>query len=71
MDSPFQFSRLQDGQKLRTSELTEVMGIEYPQRERWLFVSPHDDDVVRGGSMWLLAATRSGILVDILVVTDG
>jgi LmbE family N-acetylglucosaminyl deacetylase len=39
--------------------------------ERWLFVSPHDDDVVVGGGLWMMAAVEAAVDVHLLVVTDG
>ncbi|MFP4374904.1 MAG: PIG-L deacetylase family protein [Spirochaetaceae bacterium] len=40
-------------------------------RERWLFLTPHDDDVVLGAGMLLEEATRTGIRTTVCVVTDG
>lgn len=39
--------------------------------ERWLFVSPHDDDVIIGGAMLIQWALMNGVSVDVLIVTDG
>jgi LmbE family N-acetylglucosaminyl deacetylase len=70
--SPFQFTRLEDGKKLRTTELRELMrGAEDLSKETWLFVSPHDDDLAIGAGLWLQAAVRAGVRVEVLVVTDG
>jgi LmbE family N-acetylglucosaminyl deacetylase len=40
-------------------------------RETWLFVSPHDDDLVIGAGLWMQAAIDAGVDVQVLVVTDG
>jgi LmbE family N-acetylglucosaminyl deacetylase len=40
-------------------------------RECFLFVSPHDDDAVIGGSLMIQAALRENVPVHIAVVTDG
>ena len=69
-DNPFQFTRLQDGSKQRLATLRETLGVPV-QRETWLFVSPHDDDLVIGAGLWIQAAVREGIDVRVLVVTDG
>jgi len=41
------------------------------QRETWLFVSPHDDDLVIGAGLWMQVAVAAGVDVQVLVVTDG
>jgi len=40
-------------------------------QEKWLFVSPHDDDACIGAGLWIQAAIGSRVRVDLLVVTDG
>ena len=40
-------------------------------RECFLFVSPHDDDVIIGGGLMILAALREDVQVHVAVVTDG
>ncbi|MHC4962282.1 MAG: PIG-L deacetylase family protein [Planctomycetota bacterium] len=40
-------------------------------RERFLFVSPHDDDVALGAGLFVQLAQRENIPVYILIVTDG
>ena len=40
-------------------------------RERWLFIAPHDDDVVLGGGMLLAQAAGAGVHTTVCVVTDG
>lgn len=66
----FQFTRLQDGQKLRTDRLADVVGGD-PAGENWLFVSPHDDDLAIGAGLLMQAAQAAGVHVWVLVVTDG
>ncbi|MFO8063087.1 MAG: PIG-L deacetylase family protein [Spirochaetota bacterium] len=39
--------------------------------ERWLFVSPHDDDVILGAGLLLLQAVRERLSTTVCVVTDG
>ena len=68
---PFQFTRLQEGQTLRTPLLMEALRAKDPGKETWLFVSPHDDDLAVGAGLWLQAAVRAGVNVQVLVVTDG
>jgi LmbE family N-acetylglucosaminyl deacetylase len=71
MSSPFQFTRLQDGKKQRTDSLQQAIGMAANSKETWLFVSPHDDDLVIGAGLWMQAALAAGIDVQVLVVTDG
>ncbi len=39
--------------------------------ERWLFVSPHDDDIVLGAGLTFISAVESGISVYAAVTTTG
>src|SRR5436305_738149 len=70
-NAPFQFTRLENGQKLRTSELRDLMRADDLKHETWLFVTPHDDDIAVGAALWVQAAARAGVNVEVLVVTDG
>lgn len=69
--SEFKFTRLSEGKKFRSESLRETIGIAKDARETWLFVSPHDDDLVIGAGLWMQAAVKSGIDVQVVVVTDG
>ncbi|MEE9311360.1 MAG: PIG-L family deacetylase [Planctomycetota bacterium] len=53
-----------------SGELSEVIS-EWQAPECWLFVSPHDDDVLLGASLWLRSAMEAGARVEVAVVTDG
>lgn len=39
--------------------------------ERWLFISPHDDDVVMGAGILLQYAREAGISIHVAITTDG
>src|SRR5688500_7388044 len=71
MSNSFQFTRLQDGNKQRPGTLQDAIGMNNGVRETWLFVSPHDDDLVIGAGLWMQAAVQAGVDVQVLVVTDG
>ena len=71
MSNAFTYTRLQDGKKQRIDNLSDAIGIPKGQRETWLFVSPHDDDLVIGAGLWMQAAVKAGVDVQVLVVTDG
>jgi LmbE family N-acetylglucosaminyl deacetylase len=68
--SDFQFTRLQGGEKQRIATLKDAIGMKSP-RETWLFISPHDDDLVIGCGLLMQAAVAAGVDVQVLVVTDG
>ena len=69
--APFQYTRLQQGEKLRSSELSDLMNDNDISEQSWVFVSPHDDDLSFGGGLLMQAAVMAGVDVHILVVTDG
>lgn len=71
MPCSFSFTRLENGRKTRTTRLAEALRISDIQQDRWLFVSPHDDDACMGGGLWMQAAIEAGADVSLLVVTDG
>src|SRR3954468_24359228 len=70
-EKQFAFTRLTNRNKIRTDSLREAIGIAAGARETWLFVSPHDDDLVIGAGLWMQAAVAAGVDVQVLVVTDG
>lgn len=39
--------------------------------ERWLFVSPHDDDIVIGSGLLLQQAVAEGVKIKVVITTDG
>jgi LmbE family N-acetylglucosaminyl deacetylase len=69
-ESSFQFTRLEDGNKIRSTDLREIVGAGATS-ETWLFVSPHDDDVPLSSGLLMQAARNAGIDVRALIVTDG
>jgi LmbE family N-acetylglucosaminyl deacetylase len=44
---------------------------DWKENERWLFIGPHDDDIVLGAGITMRAALEAGIDVYALVSTDG
>lgn len=67
----FSFARLVIETVLRSHELGETLQSKDITSERWLFVVPHDDDLVIGGGLWVEAALDAGVDVHAVVVTDG
>ena len=41
------------------------------ERERWLFIAPHDDDVVMGAGLLLQCARAEDVDISVLITTDG
>lgn len=56
--------------ELRTGSIRSVLPIT-SDPERWLFVSPHDDDVAIAGDLLLQAAVNAGVEVSCRIATDG
>jgi LmbE family N-acetylglucosaminyl deacetylase len=71
VESEFQFIRLVGDERRVGTTLASVSRHWQGEKERFLFISPHDDDVVLGGGLLLQLAQREGVPVHILVVTDG
>ncbi|MHC4841900.1 MAG: PIG-L deacetylase family protein [Planctomycetota bacterium] len=67
MSDKFRITR----RELDTSGEPSYANCEIQSGERWLFVSPHDDDAILGAGLWIQAAIDAGARVDVVVVTDG
>lgn len=61
--------RLDSGRILK-GELPEVMP-NWKRGERWLLVTPHDDDIAVAGALLVEAAVRAGVEVSCRIATDG
>jgi LmbE family N-acetylglucosaminyl deacetylase len=71
-DAPtFQITRLDGGRKSPYRTLAAALGAGNLNRETWLFVSPHDDDLCLSSGLLLQQALAEGVNVQVLVVTDG
>ena len=69
--TPFEFVRLV-GDERRVGPSVEAVSKHWQgDRETFLFVSPHDDDVVIGGGLMILAALANNVDVHVCIVTDG
>lgn len=66
-----QLSRLENGQLLRDEYLKRIIPHTSAHAERWLFIAPHDDDIVIGGGLLLQQAMSEGKRIKILITTDG
>jgi LmbE family N-acetylglucosaminyl deacetylase len=71
MSSTIQYARRTDGGLLTTSSIAALMDDWRGPAETWLFVSPHDDDIVLGGGLIFQAGMAEGAQVHAAIVTDG
>ena len=60
------------GNKIIKSEnLSDIFENWKADKEKWLFISPHDDDIIIGSGILLQKAFEEKINVEILITTDG
>jgi LmbE family N-acetylglucosaminyl deacetylase len=71
MEGTMQYSRRTDGGLLATNSIADILDDWRGPAEAWLFVSPHDDDIVLGGGLVFQAGIAEGAQVHAAVVTDG
>ena len=65
------YCRRTAGKLLSSEKIAEIFAPWNSSRECWLFVSPHDDDIVLGCGLSFQAAIAEGIEVHAVVATDG
>jgi LmbE family N-acetylglucosaminyl deacetylase len=65
------YTRRTGDQLFTTSNIAELFSDWSGAEERWMFVSPHDDDVVIGAGLSFQAGLAEGVSVHAVVVTDG
>ena len=71
MKEEFEFVRLVGNERRVGSALASVSRHWQANKESFLFVSPHDDDVALGAGLLIQLAQREKIPVHIIIVTDG
>lgn len=71
MKKEIEFIRLVGSERRKGDTLKSVSKHWQGDRERFLFVSPHDDDVVLGAGLFIQLAQKENVPVYILIVTDG
>ncbi len=69
-DGP-EYVRLVGGERRVGPTLESVSNHWRGSEERFMFISPHDDDVVLGGGLLMQLAQKENVSVYILIVTDG
>jgi LmbE family N-acetylglucosaminyl deacetylase len=65
------FDRRTDHGTISSENPADVWGNWQGNNEVWLFLSPHDDDIVIGGGLTFLAAVQCGIQVHAAVISNG
>ena len=63
--------RSSDGSVFETSQISKFFPNWQGGNEAWLFIAPHDDDIVLGAGKTLLAALEEGVDVHCAITTDG
>lgn len=70
-EQEIEFVRLVGNERRSADTLAGVSRHWQGSKECFLFISPHDDDVVLGGGLLMQLAIRENVPIHILVVTDG
>jgi len=65
------YYRRTPGATLVTANIAELFPNWQGRQERWMFVSPHDDDVVTGAGLTFQTGLAEGAEVHAVVTTDG
>jgi LmbE family N-acetylglucosaminyl deacetylase len=71
MSEDFTIVRLVGNERRVASTLSGVSKHWQGEKESFLFISPHDDDVVIGSGLLIQLARKENVPVHILIVTDG
>jgi LmbE family N-acetylglucosaminyl deacetylase len=71
MSEAAEYVRLVGSERRDGATLAEVSRHWQGRRERFLFVSPHDDDAAIGAGLFIQRVQDEGVPVDVLIVTDG
>ncbi|MCD4830330.1 MAG: PIG-L family deacetylase [Anaerohalosphaeraceae bacterium] len=69
--SEVEFVRLAGDERRAGDTLASVSRHWQGEKESFLFISPHDDDIVLGSGLLIQLARRENVPVHILIVTDG
>ena len=61
----------EQGQVRHSTELKDIFKDWKGADEHWLFVAPHDDDIILGGGLIIQKAIQEGVKLSMLVTTNG
>ena len=67
----FEFVRLVGTERRKADTLAGVSRHWQGDKERFLFISPHDDDVILGAGLLIQLAHRENVPVHVIIATDG
>ena len=59
------------GPTIASAKMADVFGNWNSQRECWMFLAAHDDDIIMGAGLAILAAVAQGIETHAVITTDG
>ncbi len=59
------------GKDVKTTDELKGLFPDWKEKETWLFIGPHDDDIVLGSGITMRSAIEAGVDVYALVTTDG
>ena len=66
------YQRLTEDKQVITSENPADVWVDWKdEKETWLFLAPHDDDIILGAGLTFLAALNDGINVHAAITTNG
>ncbi|MDR3109077.1 MAG: PIG-L family deacetylase [Planctomycetaceae bacterium] len=65
------FDRLLDSQCLTSTDPADIFTDWHGDKENWLFVAPHDDDIVCGAGLTFLTALALGVKTNVVITSDG
>jgi len=71
MQSGMTYMRRVGDQVIRSQDIASVFEQWEGDQERWMFVSPHDDDAVIGAGLTIQVGILAGAEVYVVVTTDG
>lgn len=66
-----QLSVRENGSVRHSEELGDIFKDWKGSEEHWLFVAPHDDDIVLGGGLIMQKAQEAGVKLSMLITTNG
>jgi len=70
-ETDFEFVRLVGTERRMADTLAGVSRHWQGEKERFLFISPHDDDVILGAGLLIQLAQRENVPIHVLIVSDG
>ncbi len=71
MGADMKFTRKNSDGSLKSFDNLAGLFNNWKEKETWLFLAPHDDDIVIGAGKTLLAALAAGVDVHAVITTDG